>query len=358
MIVSIKAATVLIVEDESIVALDMEQQLRSFGYVVLARASEGQQAINLVREIRPDVVLMDIQLTGEIDGIAAAKIIGADLHTPVVFVTSFDAKEVIDRAKLSQPYGFILKPFTARELPIIIDMAIYKHQTETKLRHSMEQLQTLSRRVLEVQESERRRIAIELHDELGQSLTAIKINLQSAELFKDQNPAELNAENIRIVEDAIQQIRRISLALRPSMLDDLGLVPAIRWLADQTATRTGFDVRFHFAPQPVRLLPEIETACFRIVQEALTNIAKYANANQVLIELSHHGEYLHLSVTDNGQGFDTAAMQEHATQGKSIGILGMQERAMLIGGKLTIDSAIGRGCQITLQCPLGLVLPT
>lgn len=358
MIGSTKASSVLIVEDESIVALDMTQQLTSLGYVVVARASSGQQAIDFVREFCPDVVLMDIQLMGEMDGIAAAKIIGADLHTPVVFVTSFDAKEVIDRAKLSQPYGFILKPFTTRELPIIIDMAIYKHQTETKLRHSMEQLQTLSRRVLEVQESERRRIAIELHDELGQSLTAIKINLQSAELFKDQDPAELNAENIRIVEDAIQQIRRISLALRPSMLDDLGLAPAIRWLADQTATRTGLDVRFHFARQPVRLLPEIETACFRIVQEALTNIVKYANANQVVIDLNQHDEHLQLTVSDNGLGFDTAVMQENAMQGKSIGILGMQERAMLIGGKLTINSAIGQGCKITLQCPWELVLPT
>lgn len=358
MIGSTKAASVLIVEDESIVALDMAQQLTSLGYVVVARASTGQQAIDFVRELCPDVVLMDIQLMGEMDGIAAAKIIGAQLHTPVVFVTSFDARDIIDRAKLSQPYGFILKPFTTRELPIIIDMAIYKHQTETKLRHSMEQLQTLSRRVLEVQESERRRIAIELHDELGQSLTAIKINLQSAELFKDQNPAELNAENIRIVEDAIEQIRRISLALRPSMLDDLGLTPAIRWLAEQTASRAGFDVKFHFSPQPVRLLPEIETACFRIVQEALTNITKYANANQVLIELTHHGEYLYLSVADNGLGFDPAVMQENAMQGKSIGILGMQERAMLIGGKLTIDSAIGQGCKITLQCPWELVLPT
>ena len=115
------AAKVLIVEDESIVALDMEQQLRSFGYIVVACASTGQQAINFVREMAPDVVLMDIQLVGEMDGIAAAKIIGADLHTPVVFVTSFDAKDIIDRAKLSQPYGFILKPFTARELPLIID---------------------------------------------------------------------------------------------------------------------------------------------------------------------------------------------------------------------------------------------
>jgi signal transduction histidine kinase len=357
MMLPIKAAKVLIVEDEGIVALDLQQQLISFGYDVVGRASEGQQAIDLVKEKRPDVVLMDVQLMGEMDGIAAARVIGIDLHTPVVFATSFDAREVIERAKLSQPYGFILKPFAARELPIIIDMAIYKHQTETKLRHSMEQLQTLSRRVLEVQESERRRIAIELHDELGQSLTAIKINLQSAELFKDQNPAELNAENIRIVEDAIQQIRRISLALRPSMLDDLGLVPAIRWLAEQTAVRAGFVVHFDIDRQLERLLPEIETACFRIVQEALTNIVKYANATEVVISVRHDGAVLHLSVVDNGQGFDTAAMLEFARQGKSIGILGMQERAMLIGGQIQIDSEIGQGCRITLQSPLTLVLP-
>lgn len=112
-------------------------------------------------------------------------------------------------------------------------------------------------------------------------LTAIKINLQSSERFKDRVPGGHHAENIRIVEDALQQVRRLALALRPSMLDDLGLAPALRWMAEQSATRNGFTTQFHIARLPDRLAPDIEVACFRIVQEALTNIVRYAQTTLV-----------------------------------------------------------------------------
>ncbi|MEI8170140.1 MAG: PAS domain-containing protein [Rhodoferax sp.] len=229
-----------------------------------------------------------------------------------------------------------------------------RRQVEETLRDHSRQLRALSRHVLQAQETERRRLAIELHDELGQSLTAIKINLQAHERFKDQMPSDLFAENIRIVEDALQQVRRLSLALRPSMLDDLGLLPALRWIAEQSAARGGFTVTIDSAIPLERLAPEIETACFRIVQEALTNIIRHAHAARVAIELLQEGGSLLLCVRDDGVGFDIAAMHERALAGGSIGVLGMQERAVLIGGELEIVSNATKGSAIRVRCPMRL----
>ncbi len=229
---------------------------------------------------------------------------------------------------------------------------LQRKSVEAALHDSKQQLLATSQRVLEAQEAERRRVAHELHDELGQSLTAIKINLQASERFQGQTVKELNAENIRIIEDALQQVRRLALALRPSVLDDLGLIPALRWIADQTAQRSGFVVNFACSMPESRLPPTVETACFRIVQEALTNIARHSRATRVEIDLSLEGGNLMLCVQDDGCGFDVPAIRAHAVAGRSIGVLGMQERATLIGGHLEIESAPGQGCILRLRCPL------
>ena len=342
---------ILVVEDELVVARDIEQQLIELGYDPVGSVARGEQAVESAATLRPDLVLMDIQLAGSMDGITAAQHIRDQFGLPVVFLTAFTADDVLARAKLTEPFGYILKPFSERELRTVLAMALYKHQAETRLQNTTRQLKALSRRVLQAQEQERRRIAIELHDELGQSLTAIKINLQLGERFKGQVPTDLNLESIRIVEDALQQVRSLATALRPSMLDDLGLVPALQWLSDQAAQRGGFSASFLYDKADGRVASDIETVCFRIVQEALTNITRHARASQVTIRLSREGGELLLSVRDDGQGFDLAAMRERAIAGGSLGVLGMQERATLVGGQLDIDSAPGRGSVLQFKCP-------
>ena len=343
---------ILVVEDETIVARDIELQLVELGYEPVGHVTSGEEAIGLVGELHPDLVLMDIQLAGTMDGIAAAQLIREKFALPVVFLTAFAADDVLARAKLTEPFGYILKPFSERELRTVLEMALYKHQADARLRDTTRQLRALSRRVLEVQELERRRVALELHDELGQSLTAIKINLQAHERFKNQSPTETNAENIRIVEEALQQVRNLALALRPSVLDDLGLAPALRWLAEQTVTRSGLVVQVHPSLPALRFAADIETVCFRIAQEALTNIVRHAKAQRVDIDVRQAGDLLHLSVQDDGCGFDWRAMNQRALAGASIGILGMQERAALVGGQITIESARGQGCTVRFRCPL------
>jgi signal transduction histidine kinase len=135
------------------------------------------------------------------------------------------------------------------------------------------------------------------------------------------------------------------------MLDDLGLAPALNWIAEQSAGRGGFAVNFHHVRAQVRLAPDIETACFRIVQEALTNITRHAQAKRVEISLRREADSMVLCVQDDGLGFDIEVMRQRALQGTSLGVLGMQERANLIGGELTIHSASGKGSTVQLTCP-------
>ncbi len=205
----------------------------------------------------------------------------------------------------------------------------------------------------EAQEEERQRIARELHDEIGQSLTAVKINLQRAISAGDaRSSSPYLGESNALIDRVLQQVRSISLDLRPSLLDDLGLAASIRSHLDRTARRAGFVGHFAADPPEVRLSPEIETECFRIVQEALTNIVRHARARRVDVALSRHGERLDLVVHDDGAGFDVAAARQHAVRGGSLGLLGMQERAALLGGRLTMESAAGFGTKIHLRIPL------
>jgi PAS domain S-box-containing protein len=219
-----------------------------------------------------------------------------------------------------------------------------------QVRAGRERLANLSRRLLDAQESERRHIARELHDEIGQALTVIKINLQAAQRSAvGEGVAYLN-DSLRTVEGALQQVRGLSLDLRPSLLDDLGLAPALRWYLDRQARQAGFRARLSCNLQE-RLPPDVEIACFRLVQEALTNIMRHAAASKVQVELRRGAEDLQLLIRDDGQGFDPPDALDGAARGKSLGLLGMVERVQLLGGQLEIDSAPGQGTEIRVRFP-------
>jgi signal transduction histidine kinase len=214
-------------------------------------------------------------------------------------------------------------------------------------------LQGLSRRLLEIQESERRHLARELHDEIGQILTAIQINLETVERTAEARDLKPRLhESVALVEQALLQVRNLSLDLRPSLLDDLGLVSALLWYAERQGERTNTEIEVVTDPLPARLPAEIETACFRIVQEALTNIARHSHARKARVELCRRGDYLEVIVRDNGVGFDPKDAQARASAGSSMGLLGMRERAELAGGQLTIDSVPGKGSTVKLLIPL------
>jgi PAS domain S-box-containing protein len=228
-----------------------------------------------------------------------------------------------------------------------------RKQAERKLKESRQRLQVLSRRLVEAQETERRHLARELHDEIGQALTVAELNLQAMLQSPGADAlAPRLKESLDVVDRVLEQVHDLSLNLRPSMLDDLGLEPALRWYTDRQAALAGLHAEVRAQPMEQRLDPMIETECFRVAQEALTNVVKHAKARSVTVELTRNDEQLHLSVRDDGVGFDVASVREQAVRGASLGLLSMEERATLAGGGLHYHATPGQGTEVHAWFPL------
>jgi signal transduction histidine kinase len=225
------------------------------------------------------------------------------------------------------------------------------------VREQREQLRALNNRLTAVQEEKQKQLAREVHDELGQALTAICINLAAIE---EELPLECGSkveerlqEAIMLTDQTLEQIRKLSLDLRPLMLDELGLVPALRSYVKQYAKRVNLKVKFEPVEFEKRLPSEIETALFRITQEALTNVARHAQASQVHLQLHFKESTIITTIEDDGQGFDVAMVVNHhhdAAVGGT-GLLGMRERVTLLGGYFHIESTPGRGTCVSIEIP-------
>jgi signal transduction histidine kinase len=217
-------------------------------------------------------------------------------------------------------------------------------------RRAEEELRKLSHRLVEIQESERRNIARELHDEIGQLLTGLKLALAIRSLL-DGEKAEINLKQTQaIVNELMGRVRDLSLNLRPAMLDDLGLLHALLWHFERYTTQTGVRVIFnHTGIEDQRLESKIETAVYRIIQEALTNVARHARTSEVRVNVSADAENLSVQVIDHGNGFLPEAALASVS---SSGLAGMRERAQLMGGALSIEASPDAGTKLTALLPL------
>lgn len=226
------------------------------------------------------------------------------------------------------------------------------HESEERFRRESEVVCALSARLLGAQESERAAIARELHDEIGQALSAALLNLHAlqrsggAEMLKVRLDRSVDAVN-----NTLQQVRALSLNLRPPQLDDLGIVAALRALVDRRAAGLGPQVHLR-APDLPALPPPLDIICYRVVQEALNNAVKHADATNVWIELCLEGATLNVAVRDDGKGFDSAPAQERARSGLCMGVFDMEERVQLGGGRLRIETRPGAGTSVCAELPL------
>ncbi len=254
---------------------------------------------------------------------------------------------------------YVLKHHLARLVPAIhralqeVKERTKRRQAESKRRQYSRKLERLSRRLVTAQETERRNIARELHDEIGQALTVMQLNLQA--LLQSPHAEALTRrlnETLKLAERLLEQVQGISLDLRPSMLDDLGLKPALTWLTGRQAELARLKGEARVADLPHRLDPVIETECFRVAQEALTNVVRHARAHAVSVELRPESGKLHLRVRDDGAGFNVAAVREKAVRGESLGLLSMEERAALAGGGLEFTSNPRQGTEVHAWFPL------
>jgi signal transduction histidine kinase len=254
----------------------------------------------------------------------------------------------------ARPFGVLeagsraLREFNESEVSFVWSMAsvlgsvIEQRRASEELRKTQEQLRALSRKLITAQEAERRAVARELHDDFGQVLTAVKLNL----MRKEQD----STDSIALVDGAIARMHDLAQDLRPPLLDELGLTASLRSYVEREARRAGLEPHLSVAALPRRFAPTVETSCFRIAQEALSNVIRHASATGVWVRLGILGDVLELEVRDDGRGFDPVAAGLSAD---SQGLVGMRERVALAGGELEVNSAPGQGASVRARFFVG-----
>lgn len=258
-------------------------------------------------------------------------------------------------------FSFALeRNFEAEERAFMTNLAqqcavtLERSELFTKVRASQRRLRALSQRVLDAQEQERRHIARELHDEVGQVLGALKINLHLLRTSTEGPGTRARFdESLAILDRLLGQIRALSLELRPSILDDQGLGEALQWFAERVAERSGLEISITNDLNDQQVPPDVANACFRIAQEALNNAVRHAQATRLELRATLQDDILDLSIRDDGVGFDVEAQRKRALSGTSLGLLSLGERAELAGGHTEITSSEGAGTQVRARFDLG-----
>lgn len=355
---------ILIVEDERITSDHLHRLLKRRGYEVAAIASTGNEALDQMKHERPDLMLVDIGLPGVCDGIQVARRAREDYEIPVVFLTAFSDPDTIRRARESEPFGFIVKPFVEQELHATIEIALQQHSVRKRreeetlattkvLSRTKEELRAVTARLLRIQEQERAQIARDLHDDVSQQFSLLQMSIEAlwqtlpVEIRNAQAPdykgilAELGTLS--------QQLRDISHQLHPSILDDLGLVMALKNLAESFERHHALPTSVVARDLPSTISLDVSIELYRIAQEALNNVVRHAGANvTVSITLQGAPEGIEFSIRDTGSGMDTEKLQ----LAKGLGLRSMAERAASVGGSLDIESVLGEGTCIRVRVPL------
>jgi signal transduction histidine kinase len=340
---------VLILEDEP---ADAELELAALaegGFRCESTVVDGRPGFESVfARGRFDLVIADYRLPDYTGLEALEHVRQHDKLVPFVLVSGALGEERAVEALRSGATDYVLKHGLAR-LASAVRRALEERReherhlaTRRALEGSEESLRALSRRLLEVQEEERGRLARDLHDDVGQALTALKIQLES--LARGAGPiAGRVLECVETTRHTLERVRQLSLSLRPLQLDDLGLAAALRSHLDRQASIGALTPHFDAADAPQGVAAEVETACFRVAQEAITNVLRHAAARNLWLRLFTAGGRLALSVRDDGKGFDLETARRRGAAGASLGLVGMEERAALAGGTLEVRSAPGQG---------------
>ncbi len=353
---------ILILEDEVLTSTHLERVLRRFRYQVVGVARSGTAALELIAQTSPDLLLADIGLEGDLDGIEVAERARELWNLPTVFITAYSDPETLRRARITEPYGYVIKPFVEQELHASIEIALQQRAARAQQEHeasitaetlirTQKELSEVTVRLFEAQEQERAAIARDLHDDIGQRLALLHIELET---FWQQLPdgirESLGQQFGKMMERAGElssAVKMVSQRLHPAILDDLGLEVALRQLAENFEEHYLIPTRFSARGVPEDLPSEASVCLYRIAQEALRNTGQHAGQAQVNIALVGGPAVLDLSIRDTGVGFDP---REVARPG--LGLVSMVERASAIGARIRIDSRPGAGVRIHVTLPL------
>jgi signal transduction histidine kinase len=339
---------ILVVDDEMINRVLLSTNLQESGYIV-ETAEDGQQALEMLRAQPFDVVLLDL-IMPRVDGYQVlAQMKGDDAlrRILVIVISSIDDMESIVRCIEMGATDYLTKPFNPVLLHARLNASLASLHEERMaiLRQQLAQ-------VTAAQEEERQRIVRELHDGVGPALASLNIRLRTARklLERDHHPVAEEVEELaELAQASIQDIRRLIHDLRPAALDELGLGPALREYVSRYREEQGLEVALALPEGDERLPAPLETALFRIVQEALANVAKHAQAHRVDVALMWDEAHVILRLTDDGRGFDPQAPRP----GTHLGLWSMRERVEQLGGRFEVESTLGTGTALKAIIPLG-----
>jgi len=343
-------AKILVVDDEPKSLYAMQELLGVLGETLMV-APSGEEAVKLALKHDFAVILLDVRMPG-IDGFETARLIrGRERSrlTPIIFLTAAnDDNPSMFRGYEVGAVDYLLKPVVPEVLKSKVLVFVDLFRKGEQLRESQDKLRRLAAHLISVREEERAHIAREIHDELGQVLTGLKMEVTwLAKRLTDPALLEKTDTMCGLIDSTVQTVRKIATGLRPEMLDDMGLVAAVAWQAKEFQKRTGIRCRAKLPSESARPPHDVATTVFRIFQEILTNVARHSRATRVDLELELDDAELRLDVADNGVG-----IQENAVGGrKSLGLLGMQERALLFGGTVRVSGRPGEGTRVSVSIP-------
>ena len=375
-------ASILIVDDHESTCRTLNLILSKEGFET-ETIGTGQGAIEKASKRFYNVALLDIKLP-DMEGVDVLAVL-REMHPDmmIVMITAYASVESAVRALNQGASAYVTKPLnvdevlaTLRQLCekqrlVIENRRLYQEaqrelanrkraeealkRSNRKLLIEHKQRKLLSKRLITLLEDCRRKIAMELHDQLGQTLTVVKMDLEM--ILSQLKPADAALkDSMQVAKDkaiqAIEDIQNIAHGLRPSLLDTLGLVPALRALFKGIEQHN--DVEIHFSPLYIseRLSPEKELAIYRIAQEALTNVVKHARTKNVFVNLASEDRFITFGVEDEGVGFDQSEVMKISKGKGPLGLLTMQERAVQLGGEFSIDSRIDRGTHLLVRIPM------
>ncbi len=346
---------ILLVEDVTADADAMEDELRRGGLHFRTRRLRTREEYMQAIEAGPfDLVLSDFTLPA-FDGLSALRLL-REKHpnVPFILVTSPRSEDVAMECLREGATDYILKS-NLRRLPAAVSSALARQTSERARAKAERTLRSLPRFILEAQEAERRRVARDLHDSVNQILSSAKFRLEAiAERFatRDVDAHREILKTKEILTHAITEVRRISRNLRPSELDDLGLLAAIRSLAGEFSERSGITFHLELPAAPCELPVEVELNIYRIIQEALANVERHAHARKVDLALQTTNRRLRITLRDDGAGFVPNGYAQPSAARPGMGFVDMRERATHLGGHCEIHTELGHGTEILVEIPL------
>jgi signal transduction histidine kinase len=343
-------AKILLVDDEPKSLFALQELLSTLGQNLMV-AQSGEEALRLALRNDFAVILLDVRMPG-IDGFETARLIRArerSKSTPIIFLTAAaDEMTSMFRGYEVGAVDYLMKPVIPDVLKSKVAVFVELFRKNERLRESEDKLRRLAAHLISIREEERAHIAREIHDELGQVLTGLKMEVTwLARRLKEKPLVEKTDSMCALIDSSVQTVRKIATGLRPEMLDDMGLVAAVAWQVKEFQKRTGIRCRASLPPE-IKLDIDVSTTMFRIFQEILTNVARHSRATRVDIELEVGASEVALEVVDNGIGIQENELNAR----KSLGLLGMQERALLFGGDVSITGSAGHGTRVSVTIPL------